>query len=229
MLPIGNTRTGRLQNSQEAMANHRDHNRRIPRADTSQLPSPRERILAAARDLFYRHGVHTVGVELIAEAAHTNKMTLYRHFKSKDELVLAYVRELADEGDAVWASLMARHPDAPAARLNAWVDHVEEILTNRFERGCAFANAAVELQPDHPARAVIESYKRRKREQLVRLFEDARYTTPEALADEVFLLFEGARISLQCGARGPASRVVTMLRDLLARAPRTPAPTPEPA
>jgi AcrR family transcriptional regulator len=189
-------------------------------AEAGPPPPPRERILNVARDLFYRHGIHTVGVELISEAAQTNKMTLYRHFKSKDDLVVEYVRQLAAEGDAIWARLAEKHPDSPQKRLDAWVDHVEEILTNRFERGCALANAAVELQADHPARVVIEEYKGRKRNHLVRLFTDARYRHPEPLADELFLLFEGARISIQCGGRGPASRVVRMLRDLLERAPR---------
>ena len=50
-------------------------------------PPPRERILAAAHELFYKHGIHVVSVDQIAEAASSNKMTLYRHFKSKDELV----------------------------------------------------------------------------------------------------------------------------------------------
>lgn len=147
-------------------------------------------------------------------------MTLYRHFKSKDDLIVAYARELAAEGDAVWERLVAAHPDSPEKRLGAWVDHVEEVLTSRFERGCALANAAVELQADHPARAVIEDYKQRKRDHLVKLFEASRYRNPELLADEVFLLFEGARISIQCGGRGPALRAVQMLRDLLAGAPR---------
>jgi AcrR family transcriptional regulator len=176
--------------------------------------------MTVARELFYRHGVHTVGVELIAEAAQTNKMTLYRHFKSKDELVVEYVRSLAAEGDAVWTRLAETFPDEPQKRLDAWVDHVEEIITNQFERGCALANAAVELQTTHPARSVIEDYKRRKRENLVTLFRDADYKDPDLLADEVFLLFEGARISIQCGGRGPALRAAKMLRDLLANAPR---------
>jgi AcrR family transcriptional regulator len=177
--------------------------------------------LAVARDLFYRNGIHAVGVELIAEAGLTNKMTLYRHFRSKDDLVVEYVRQLAAEGDAVWARLTETYPDSPQKRLDAWVDYVEEVLTSRYERGCALANAAVELQPEHPARHVIEDYKQRKRDNLVRLFEAALYSDPERLADEVFLLFEGARISIQCGGRGPALRVVRMLRDLLARAPRS--------
>jgi AcrR family transcriptional regulator len=196
------------------------HTRSSDAGDAATLP-PRERILAVARDLFYRHGVHSVGVELIAEAAQTNKMTLYRHFKSKDDLVVAYVRILAAEGDAVWAGFAQAHPNDLQKRLDAWVDYVEEVLTSRLERGCALANAAVELQPSHPARAVIEEYKGRKRDNLVQLFKGAHYREPELLADEVFLLFEGARISIQCGGRGPALRVVQMLRDLLARADRS--------
>jgi len=189
--------------------------------DQAVRPPPRERILAVARDLFYRHGIHAVGVEAIAESAQTNKMTLYRHFKSKDELVAEYLRLLASEGDAIWAELARAHPNDPHGQLEGWVRVVEDILTNRYERGCALANAAVELQADHPARHVIEDYKGRKRERLVALFRDAFYTDPDHLADEVFLLFEGARISVQCAGRaGPASRVVGMLRSLLAHAPR---------
>lgn len=191
----------------------------IDASGLAQRP-PRERILFVSREMFYRNGIHAVGVEAIAEAALTNKMTLYRHFKSKEELVVAYVKELASEGDAVWQGICAAHPDDPDARLEAWVDYVENILTNNRERGCALANAAVELQPEHPARKVIEDYKQRKRENLMKLFKEARYRDPKLLADEVFLLFEGARISIQCGGKGPALQVVKMLRNLLSKAPR---------
>lgn len=182
---------------------------------------PRERLLAAARDLFYRLGIHAVGVEAIADAAQTNKMTLYRHFKSKEELVAEYLRQLAAEGDAIWDGLALAHPGNPNGQIEAWLAVVEDILMNRRERGCALANAAVELPAGHLGRVVIEDYKRRKRERLVALFREADYADPEQLADEVFLLFEGARISLQCGGRpGPVSRLVGMLRSLFATAPR---------
>lgn len=189
--------------------------RKVDSVELTAKP-PRERILLVARELFYRHGLHPVGVEAIAEAALTNKMTLYRHFKSKEDLIVAYVSQLASEGDEVWERIVADNPDDPQKQLDAWVNFVEDVLTNKFERGCALANAAVELDPEHPARAVIEAYKRRKRDRLVKLFKAARYREPELLADEVFLLFEGARISIQCGGKGPASRVVRMLRSLLA-------------
>src|ERR671937_544106 len=83
--------------------------------------SPRERILAAASDLFYRHGIRAVGVEAIAEAAETNKMTLYRHFSSKDELVAEYLRCLAEESKSSWDRREAEHPGDPLAQLRAWL------------------------------------------------------------------------------------------------------------
>src|ERR1043166_6425707 len=83
--------------------------------------APRERIVAAACDLFYRHGIRAVGVEAIAEAAGTNKMPLYRHFSSKDELVAECLRQVAAKADAVWDRIEAGHSADPRAPLSAWV------------------------------------------------------------------------------------------------------------
>src|SRR5256885_11067644 len=90
----------------------------------SQLP-PRERILAAASDLFYRNGIRAVGVEAIAEAAGTNKMTLYRHFDSKDELVAEYLRRLAADAGRFWDNLAAKHPGDPRGQLRGWLAAME--------------------------------------------------------------------------------------------------------
>src|SRR6185436_14954243 len=87
-------------------------------------PPPRERILAAARELFYRRGIHAVGVDAIAEAAGTNKMTLYRHFASKDDLVAACLRELVAEIDAEWDAIAAAHSGDPNGELAAWLQHI---------------------------------------------------------------------------------------------------------
>ena len=73
---------------------------------------PRERILAASGDLFYRLGIRAVGVEAIAEAAGTNKMTLYRHFSSKDELVAEYLRRLAADAGKFWDRLEGQGGEA---------------------------------------------------------------------------------------------------------------------
>src|ERR1044072_9276749 len=85
----------------------------------SALP-PRQRILAAADELFKRVGVRGVGVEAIAEAAGTNKMTLYRHFDSKDELVAEWLRGIIAEKEAVWNEIIAQHPDSPVEQLIDW-------------------------------------------------------------------------------------------------------------
>src|SRR5882672_10063573 len=106
---------------------------------------PRERILQAARELFYRDGINAVSVEAIATAAETNKMTLYRHYSSKDELVAAYLNQLAAEGEAVWADARARHPGDPEAQLRWLMRQVSQWATRSSVRGCALANAAVEL------------------------------------------------------------------------------------
>jgi AcrR family transcriptional regulator len=190
-----------------------------PAADRQgSSPPPRERILAAARELFYRRGIHAVGVEAIAEAAGTNKMTLYRHFASKDVLVAACLRELTQEFDVAWDAIAAAHVGDPKGQLMAWLRHVCEFKEHEAERGCALANAAVELpDKDHPARLVIREFKTALRERLIRLCRDARLAEPERLADEVFLITEGARITAQSvGTEGLAARLAGMLEALVA-------------
>jgi len=180
-------------------------------AATTRVP-PRERILEAASDLFYRHGIRAVGVEAIAEAAGTNKMTLYRHFDSKDELVAEYLRCLAKCAGRFWSDLEAAHPGDPRAQLRGWLSAMQAHVVDEDQRGCALANAAIELpEKDHPARRVIEEFKIAQRERLVALCRDTRVDEPELLADELFLLLEGARVSAQSfGPSGPASRLVRM-------------------
>jgi AcrR family transcriptional regulator len=186
---------------------------------TLQAP-PRERILRAARELFYRDGLNGVSVEALAAAAGTNKMTLYRHFSSKDELVAAYLSELAQEGESLWETARAAHPGDADAQLRFLLKRVSQFES--AGRGCALANAAVELaEPRHPARRVIEAHKRRQRERLVALVREAGYAKPESLADELFLLVEGARVSLQSvGREGPGSRLYALAQALLEAAPR---------
>ena len=173
---------------------------------------PRERILSVAADLFYRHGIRAVGVESIAEAAGTNKMTLYRHFASKDELVAEYLRRLAEKASSSWDKLAARHPGDPRAQLRAWLVDMAGHVGNIDERGCALANAAVELpEKDHPARRVIEAFKTAQRNRIVELCAAAGLAEPELLADELFLLLEGVRVTAQSmGQAGLGDRLIRM-------------------
>ena len=180
--------------------------------DKIERISPRERILSAASELFYRHGIRAVGVDAVAEAAETNKMTLYRHFSSKDELVAEYLQRLAEKAKASWDRLEADYPGEPSAQLRAWLKDMAAHVASADERGCALANAAVELpEKDHPARRVIEAFKTAQRERLVQLCAAASLAEPEMLADELFLLLEGARVTAQSmGRKGLDDRLVRM-------------------
>ncbi len=185
--------------------------------ETTEKIPPRERILAVASDLFYRHGIRAVGVEAIADAAGTNKVTLYRHFASKDQLVAEYLRCLGAEANNCWAKLEAEFPGNARAQLGAWVRAMAEHMSGD-ERGCALANAAVELpEKGHPARQVIEDFKRAQREKLVQLCQAAHLSDAELLADELFLLLEGARVTAQSmGSGSPGARLVHMADVMIA-------------
>ncbi len=178
---------------------------------------PRDRIIHAARDLFRKHGVRGVGVDTIAEAAGTNKMTLYRHFGSKDDLLVACLRDAEREAEAAWREIEADHPDDPLARIYAWVRCGAECVLGDG-RGCDMANAAVELaECDHPARHVIEEFKRAHRNRLAALCAEAGIPEAEMLADALCLLIEGARVSRQIvGAEGPCARFVAIAESVIA-------------
>jgi len=179
---------------------------------------PRARILAVAADLFYRHGIRAVGVDAIAEAAGTNKMTLYRHFASKDELVAEYLRQSAARADSCWDRFEGRFPGDPLAQIRAWLTEVAGHVASADQRGCPLANAAVELrEKDPPARRVIEGYKVAQRARLIGLCRAAGLAEPEMLADELHLLLEGARVTAQSvGADGLGARLMRMGEALIA-------------
>jgi len=171
---------------------------------------PRARILAAARDLFHRRGLRGVGVEAIAEAAGTNKMTLYRHFDSKDELIVAYLHGVVADAEAVWQAIERDNPDDPQAQLKSWLKCAEDCISVDG-RGCDLANAAVELtEAGHPARRLIEDMKNDQRDRLAKLCRQAGIAESEVLADTLTLLLEGARVSRQsAGTRGPSAKFIS--------------------
>jgi AcrR family transcriptional regulator len=180
----------------------------------SKAPRPRERILAAAGDLFQRQGIRGVGVEAIAEAASTNKMTLYRHFGSKDQLVAAWIASLVREYDAVWDALAARYPGDPRAQITGWVTRVAGHLEAEDERGCPLANSMAELpEKRHPARRVIEQYKAGARRRIIGLFRKAGVADPDLATDQLLFLLEGARVCAQSIDR---KRVALRLRQMAA-------------
>jgi AcrR family transcriptional regulator len=180
---------------------------------------PRERIISTARDLFRKHGIRGVGVDAIAEAAGTNKMTLYRHFGSKDELVAECLRDVAREVELEWQEVEAASPGDPLAQMREWVHCGAECVHMEDGRGCDMANAAVELadSADHPARQVIEEFKRKQRDRVAQLARAGGITEAELLADTLCLLLEGARVSRQTvGAEGPCAHLIASLDAVIA-------------
>ena len=178
---------------------------------------PRQRILDATRELFYSRGIRAVSVDEIAAAANTNKMTLYRHFESKDQLVAEYLRSMTATAIAQDEEVIRPYTGDPYAQLRALAAHTGAELCKGESRGCPISNAAVEFpDKDHPARIVIEECKSHYRERLVRLCADAGYVEPERLAEQLFLLFEGACMNIQSMGRcGPGARFTDMAYALM--------------
>src|SRR5215813_11921108 len=109
-----------------------------------------DRIFNAACDLFYRKGIRAVGVEAIAEHAHATKMSLYRTYPSKDELVAQYLRRESELGWKRWDERLAPYAGDTRKQLSVLFSELTHRTSDPASRGCAMANAAVELtDPDH--------------------------------------------------------------------------------
>jgi AcrR family transcriptional regulator len=180
-------------------------------SDTTSL-KPRDRILDAARDLFRKHGLKSVGVDAIASAADSNKMTLYRHFGSKEDLIVACLQEATREFDLFWDELRARNPDAPEAQLADWIDRVAEGLRGGADCNCEMLAAAFQLVPDDgSALQVINEFKSRQRDRLAELCRSAGVADYELLTTTLALLMEGARANRQSmGADGPSAQFASV-------------------
>jgi AcrR family transcriptional regulator len=178
----------------------------------------RDRIMQTASDLFYRYGIHAVGVDTIASEAGTNKMSFYRNFASKDELVAEYLRAEEREGWIWWDETVAAHAGNPRLQVESLFDVLVENTCDEDSRGCPLANAAVEItEPDHPARPVIAKYKAEMRRRFHQLAHDMSAREPDALGDSLMLLWEGAYLTrLTMGQRGPVQGAAKAARALIA-------------
>jgi AcrR family transcriptional regulator len=178
----------------------------------------RDRIMKTAGDLFYRYGIHAVGVDAIATEAGTNKMSFYRNFASKDELVAEYLRGEMREGWLCWDETIAAHAGNPRLQAESLFDMLVENNCDADSRGCALANAAVEItEPDHPARSVIENSKTEMRRRFCQLAREMGAREPNALGDSLMLLWEGAFLTrLTMGADGPVQGAAKAARALIA-------------
>ncbi|MBB3594218.1 AcrR family transcriptional regulator [Rhizobium sp. BK529] len=173
-------------------------------ASDDRIP-PRERIVSTASELFRERGIRGIGVDAIADAAATNKMTLYRHFGSKDELVCETLRRASEKAEKIWRDLELAHPGDARGQLLAWVENRAHCLAGE-PAGCDLANAAIELKGEgHPAHELIERHKTMQRNRLAALCVAAGAREPELLADTLTLLLEGARVTRQAMADGGCS------------------------
>jgi AcrR family transcriptional regulator len=151
-----------------------------------QKPVPvRDRLLATADELFRRHGIRGVGVEAIAAEAGTNKMTLYRYFESKDELIVAWVRGILAQKQTAWDEIFREHPNDPRAQLVSWSRRTAEALAQMEERGSPILNSLAELpEEDHPARRLIDEHRREEHQRILELCRGAGFSDPELVADQ---------------------------------------------
>ncbi|MDR3374634.1 MAG: TetR/AcrR family transcriptional regulator [Ancalomicrobiaceae bacterium] len=187
--------------------------------NTETKSSPRDRIVDTATALFRKHGIRGVGVDAIVEAAGTNKMTLYRHFGSKDELVAECIREQAAHADHKWVTLAREYPNDPAGQLGGWIKMVANYICTEVH-GCDLVNTAIELHEDsQPVRTVIAEFKAVHLEKLAAVCRAAGAADPELLANTLFMLMEGARVSRQInGADGPSAGFVRVAQAAVAAA-----------
>lgn len=195
-----------------------------PTAPSAPLDTPAtkpllaaDRIRKTAREMFYRDGIRAVGVDAIVTQAGVTKPSLYRSFSSKDELAATYLRDYDAEFWARFNAACDAHPGDPRAQLLEYLSGLSKRAVLSGYRGCGLTNAAVEYpEPEHPARAVAVEHKLELRRRLNEMAAGMGAGDPEALADGLLLLIEGAFVSSQLfGKGGPAGRVAEMADKLI--------------
>jgi AcrR family transcriptional regulator len=179
----------------------------IDPATVTRPSAARERILATAFELFYARGIRAVGIDLIIARSGVAKATFYKHFPSKDDLVLAYL----DKVDGVWfgqlvAAAEAAGPD-PAEQLVGMFDALRTACRREGYRGCAFINAAAESQPGTPVHQRTVAHKAAVLAWILDLAEQAGAHQPDTLARSLTLLLDGglASGSLDADPEAPAA------------------------
>ena len=183
---------------------------------TPEVRPARERLLAAANELFYAEGVHTVGIDRVIERAGVAKATLYSTFGSKDELIRAYLhgrhvfrRDRIMDGLERYAS--------PRQRLLGVFDVLGESFAEAGYHGCPFLNASAEAAPGSPIIEVTDQFRSWVRALFTDLARDAGASDPDALARALHLLYDGASVSARMdrdpGAAAAARKVAVVLVD----------------
>jgi AcrR family transcriptional regulator len=177
--------------------------------------SARERLLAAANQLFYEEGIHTVGIERVIERAGVAKASLYSTFGSKDELVRAYLQARADRRRRRLSERIARYAD-PRQRILAVFDLLGELAAEPEFRGCAFVNASAEgPRGESKATRVCADTRAWTRALFIELARDAGAADPERLAGELVLLYDGVSVGASMDRDPGRARLARELAETL--------------
>jgi AcrR family transcriptional regulator len=161
----------------------------MPGSDVMNRPGPRDRLLEAASDLTYEHGVH-VGVDAILKRADVARRSLYQHFGGKDGLIAQMLRDAAT--DARYRRVMDEAGDVPRERILAVFDELEKITTAPAFHGCRHTAAELSLtDPAHPAHAEVRAYKQRLHELFAAELRDHGHPDPGFGADQLLVLIDG--------------------------------------
>ncbi|MGA0613886.1 TetR/AcrR family transcriptional regulator [Paracoccus sp. KR1-242] len=158
----------------------------------------RERVLEIASKLFYERSVRAVGVDLVVAKAGVAKTSLYRHFRTKDDLVAAFLSREDKDFWNIWDEVAQMHTSDPAAELDAHLFWIGERVGRPNYRGCPQINVAAEFpESDHPARKVAHDHKAELRRRLTVLAERLGAREPEELGGQLAVLVNGAFVSSQ--------------------------------
>jgi AcrR family transcriptional regulator len=182
------------------------------RTDTIAQPTSnagaRERILEAAYELFSRQGIRAVGIDAIIERSGVARMTLYRHFASKDDLVLAFLQLREERWTKDWLQHeVERRAKAPADRLLAIFDVFDEWFQRTDFEGCSFINVLLEIpQPTHMLHVATADYLARIRGFVAGLATEASVDDPDSFARQWHILMKGSIVAAGEGDRAAARR-----------------------
>ncbi|MDQ6527386.1 TetR/AcrR family transcriptional regulator [Nocardioides sp. LHD-245] len=178
-----------------------------PVTRTRSGPATRERILQAAAELFYADGIRATSADRIITQVGITKVTFYRHFPTKSDLVVAYLIQQA-AGERGWFATL-RLPGDPAASLRAIAEGIGAASCSPGFRGCAFINAAAEFSdPDDPVRVVVEEHRQWMLDDLASIAAEAGVPDAAAIARQLMILRDGAMVN---GYLGEASSVADSL------------------
>ncbi|HEX4450042.1 MAG TPA: helix-turn-helix domain-containing protein [Kofleriaceae bacterium] len=155
------------------------------------MKSPRERLLDAANELFYKEGIQTVGIDRVIDRAGVAKASLYSAFGSKDELARAYLARRHELRQIRIAEMLATR-DTPRAKILGIYDIVAELAANPSFRGCAFVNARAEAPKGSAVVRACDEMRAWTHSLFISLTREAAAADPVALAADLVLLYDGA-------------------------------------